>query len=117
MEKVLEREEAFQGARFLFSYWRKEGNPVAPLSRKKMENLVKLEKKIVRTIMDIPGSQSSGRNQEAFCPSENEEEEGTIQQPVMKKSGIQILVLWATTSWNPGRVTKVAVGTHMLSVG
>lgn len=38
MEKVLRREEAFKGARFLFSYWRKEGKPAAPLSRKKIEN-------------------------------------------------------------------------------
>lgn len=101
----------------MFSYWRKEGKPAAPLSRKKMEKQAKLQKKIVRTIMDITASQSSGRNQEAFCPSESEEEEGTIQHSAMKKSGIQILVLWATTSWNPSRVTKVAVGTHMLSVG
>lgn len=42
---------------------------------------------------------------------------GTIQHSAMKKSGIQILVLRTTTSWNPGRVTKVAAGTHMMSVG
>lgn len=63
MEKVLGREEAFQDARLWFSHYRKERKPAASLSRKKMEDRANLEKKIMRTKMDIPVSQSSGRNQ------------------------------------------------------